>query len=700
MKKGKIITFYSYKGGVGRTMSLANIATILAQWDYKVLVVDWDLEAPGLERYFMNYSSIKLDKKRGVIDLLLRKSSNNKVNWNRYLLDIKIVNKHTLKFLGSGKKGSDYFDKLKKLDIDSLYEKNSGFEFFERLRDEWKSEFDYILIDSRTGITDNVGICTIQLPDIVFVFTNTNEQSVLGTKEIIERINFSQQSQPYDRQNLIIFPILSRFDTTTEFEISQVWIKKVSETLTNVYNDWLPLKVELKEFIEKTKIPYFPYFSFGEKLSVLEQGYSDPASMGYAYESLASIIVNNFENINSFINNRSSYINHAKKTYSESSFIKIIGVGGGGSNAVTHMYNLGIQGVDYCICNTDSQALDTSPVPVKVHLGKRELGPGNIPAVGREAALETVDEIKELLEHHTKMVFITAGMGGGTGTGAAPVVAQVAQELDILTVGIVTLPFGFEGRKRMQQALEGLEEMRKHVDTLLIISNDKLREEYGNMKLTEAFKRADDVLTTAAKGIAEIITVTGYINVDFEDVNTVMRRSGKAIMGSAKAEGENRALNAIEDAMRSPLLNDSNIAGAQNILLYITSGEDEVSLDEVLEITDYIQQTCGNTAEVIWGNGKDDTLGNNIAITIIATGFNEKIKDNISSKQKNEIESKSNDRNKRLKELSIPRSVEDIEHTPAYKRRSDNLVEIRKLKDNRKKEEIQPSKSTKNKKGN
>jgi len=305
----------------------------------------------------------------------------------------------------------------------------------------------------------------------------------------------------------------------------------------------------------------------------------------------------------------------------QSNIIKVIGVGGGGSNAVSHMYHQGIKGVDFILCNTDSQALDTSPVPVKVHLGKRELGAGNIPAVGRESALETVDEIKALLEHHTKMLFITAGMGGGTGTGAAPVVAQVAHEMDILTVGIVTLPFGFEGRKRRQQALEGLEEMRKHVDTLLIISNDKLREEYGNMKLTEAFKRADDVLTTAAKGIAEIITVTGYINVDFEDVNTVMRKSGKAIMGSAKAEGENRALKAIEDAMRSPLLNDSNIAGAENILLYITSGDDEVSLDEVLEITDYIQQTCGNTAEVIWGNGKDETLGNNIAITIIATGF-------------------------------------------------------------------------------
>ncbi|HQO51083.1 MAG TPA: cell division protein FtsZ, partial [Bacteroidales bacterium] len=195
----------------------------------------------------------------------------------------------------------------------------------------------------------------------------------------------------------------------------------------------------------------------------------------------------------------------------QSNIIKVIGVGGGGSNAVTHMYHQGIKGVDFVLCNTDSQALDTSPVPNKIHLGKRQLGAGNIPAVGREAAIETSDEIKDLLEPHTKMLFITAGMGGGTGTGAAPVVAKIARDLDILTVGIVTLPFSFEGKKRRQQAIEGIDELRKHVDTLLIISNDKLREEYGNMRLTEAFKKADDVLTTASKGIAEIITVTGYI---------------------------------------------------------------------------------------------------------------------------------------------------------------------------------------------
>lgn len=305
----------------------------------------------------------------------------------------------------------------------------------------------------------------------------------------------------------------------------------------------------------------------------------------------------------------------------QSNIIKVIGVGGGGSNAVTHMYRQGIKGVDFVLCNTDAQALDVSPVPNKIHLGKRQLGAGNIPSVGREAAIETINEIRELLEPHTKMLFITAGMGGGTGTGAAPVVASVANELDILTVGIVTLPFSFEGRKRRQQALEGIDELRKYVDTLLIISNDKLREEYGDMKLTDAFKKADDVLTIASKSIAEIITVTGYINVDFEDVKTVMKNSGKAIMGSAKAEGENRAIKAIEEAMRSPLLNDSNIAGAKNILLYITSGKEEVTLDEVHEITDYIQSICGDAAEVIWGNGEDQSLGNSIAITIIATGF-------------------------------------------------------------------------------
>ena len=304
-------------------------------------------------------------------------------------------------------------------------------------------------------------------------------------------------------------------------------------------------------------------------------------------------------------------------------YIKVIGVGGGG-NAVNHMLAEGIQGVDFVLCNTDYQALMRSTVPTKVHLGKRQLGAGNDPAVGREAALSSEEEIDKILDENTQMVFVTAGMGGGTGTGAAPVVARIAKDKGILTVGIVTIPFECEGRRRKQQAQAGIEELRKHVDTLIVISSDKLRDTYGNMKLTDAFKMADDVLATAAKGIAEIITVTGYVNVDFEDVKTVMRDSGKAIMGTGRARGENRAEEAIKLAINSPLLNDNNIEGAKNILIYITSGSDEVSLDEVVEITEYAQSICGNSSDVIWGNGVDESLGEDISVTLIATGFDSK----------------------------------------------------------------------------
>jgi len=306
------------------------------------------------------------------------------------------------------------------------------------------------------------------------------------------------------------------------------------------------------------------------------------------------------------------------------SIIKVIGVGGGGSNAVNHMYRQGINGVDFLICNTDQQALDASPVPTKVQLGTALTsgrGAGSIAEVGHNAALENYDEIRQLLSDGTRMVFITAGMGGGTGTGAAPVIAQIAKEMGILTVGIVTYPFQFEGKKRAKQAEEGITQLRQNVDTLLVVCNDKLREMYGNLSLKEAFGKADDILTTAAKGIAEVITVTGYINVDFEDVRTVMSNSGVAIMGSAKASGENRALRAVQEAMASPLLNDNNIKGANYILLNITSGISEVMMDEIAEITDYIQDEAGSTAEIIWGTGMDETLGDNISVTLIATGF-------------------------------------------------------------------------------
>ncbi|NOX45560.1 MAG: cell division protein FtsZ [Chlorobi bacterium] len=318
----------------------------------------------------------------------------------------------------------------------------------------------------------------------------------------------------------------------------------------------------------------------------------------------------------------------------QSSIIKVIGVGGGGGNAVSHMFNQGIEGVDFIVCNTDAQAMKMSPVPTKIQLGERGLGAGSVPAVGKESAIENIEDIKQLLDKNTKMLFITAGMGGGTGTGAAPVIAEVAKEMGILTVGIVTLPFAFEGRKRKLQAEAGIDELKQSVDTLLVIGNDKLRDVHGNLKLSEAFQQADNILTVAAKGIAEIITVTGYINVDFEDVKTVMKDSGTAIMGSATAEGENRAMEAVETALSSPLLNDNHIVGADNILLYVSSGAEEITMDEVVEITDYIQEEAGQNAEIIWGNGIDESLGNKISITLVATGFKT---DSVDGKPKRKI---------------------------------------------------------------
>ncbi len=307
-----------------------------------------------------------------------------------------------------------------------------------------------------------------------------------------------------------------------------------------------------------------------------------------------------------------------------SSIIKVVGVGGGGSNAVNHMYNKGIKDVNFVVCNTDGQALLNSPVAVKIQLGEsltEGRGAGNKPDIGREAALENIDRITEVLSGNTKMVFITAGMGGGTGTGAAPVIARVASELGILTVAIVTIPFAFEGQQRINQAIEGINEMQKYVDSLLVINNEKLREIYGNLKISHAFSKADDVLATAAKGIAEIITVHGYINVDFADVQTVMTSSGVAIMGSGTASGEDRAVKAIGEALTSPLLNNNDITGAKSILLNITSGTEEISMDEVGEITDFVNQAANKSALVIWGTGSDESLGDAISVTIIATGF-------------------------------------------------------------------------------
>jgi len=308
----------------------------------------------------------------------------------------------------------------------------------------------------------------------------------------------------------------------------------------------------------------------------------------------------------------------------QSSIIKVLGIGGGGSNAVNHMWKQGIKDVDFVVCNSDAQALENSPVPVKIQLGESQTegrGAGNKPVIGKEAALESLEDIKEVLEGSTRMVFLTAGMGGGTGTGAAPVIAQTARELGVLTVAIVTIPFRFEGQQRINQAIEGINELKEYVDSLLVINNEKLREIYGDLKLSEAFARADDVLSIAAKGIAEIITVHGYINVDFADVETVMRDSGVAILGSGSASGEGRAVKAIESALSSPLLNNNDITGADNILLNIKSGDNEISMDEVGEITDYVSNTASKNVTIIWGTGVEKDLGDEISVTIIATGF-------------------------------------------------------------------------------
>jgi len=308
----------------------------------------------------------------------------------------------------------------------------------------------------------------------------------------------------------------------------------------------------------------------------------------------------------------------------EPSIIKIIGVGGAGSNAVTYMYKQGIVGVDYAICNTDSQAMSLSPVPVKISLGQsltEGMGAGNKPSRGRQACQESIDDINRFLGDGTRMVFITAGMGGGTGTGAAPIIAKAAQELGILTVGIVTLPFTFEGNTRVVNGNEGLEELRKNVDCLVVISNDKLRDIFGNLTFKQAFGQADNILCTAAKGIAEIITVPGYVNVDFEDVNTTMRGSGVAMMGTASVEGENRAFRAVDEALRSPLLMENDIYGAKNLLVNITSGVKEVTMDEIFEITRFVQEKAGENANLIWGNCYDERLGEKLSVTVIATGF-------------------------------------------------------------------------------
>lgn len=311
------------------------------------------------------------------------------------------------------------------------------------------------------------------------------------------------------------------------------------------------------------------------------------------------------------------------------SIIKVIGVGGGGSNAVNHMYRQGIKDVEFVVCNTDLQALNSSPVPTKLQIGTaltEGLGCGANPKVGRAAAIESKEIIRDMLEG-TKMVFITAGMGGGTGTGAAPIIAKIAKEMDVLTVGIVTMPFGWEGKKKYAHAQHGIDQLRSACDTVLVILNDQVRSMFGNLAISSAFGQADNVLTTAAKGIAEIITLSGYVNVDFQDVRTVMRNAGAAVMGSAETSGQDRAIRAAQQALESPLLDNRDIMGAKRILLSIISGDEaELQMDELSMITEYIQGQAGDECEVIFGHGLDSTLGEKIRVTVIATGFAQEVK--------------------------------------------------------------------------
>jgi len=351
----------------------------------------------------------------------------------------------------------------------------------------------------------------------------------------------------------------------------------------------------------------------------------------------------------------------------KSNVMKVMGVGGGGSNAVNYMYKQGIKGVDFIVCNTDSQALEESPVPNKIQLGvnlTEGLGAGANPEIGKLAALESYEELKNLLETQTKMLFITAGMGGGTGTGAAPIIAEMAKEFDILTVGIVTIPFNFEGKNRELQAIKGLEKLKRSVDSLIIINNNKLREVYGNLGFKEGFSKADEVLATAAKGVAQVITHHYTQNIDLKDAKTVLSNSGTAIMGSSTASGSNRANEAVIKALDSPLLNDNKIEGSKNVLLLIISGTDEITIDEIGEINEHIQNETGNSANIIMGVGEDLDLGNNISVTVIATGFgDEKQQSLVSSETKKVIYTLDEDHpfEKKLIEEDLDEETEIIE---------------------------------------
>lgn len=381
----------------------------------------------------------------------------------------------------------------------------------------------------------------------------------------------------------------------------------------------------------------------------------------------------------------------------QSNVIKVIGVGGGGSNAINHMFQQGIKGVDFVICNTDAQALENSPVPNKIQLGvstTEGLGAGADPQVGEKAAVESFDDIKGMLNSNTKMVFVTAGMGGGTGTGAAPIIAKQAKDMGILTVGIVTIPFQFEGRTRNEQAQVGVENLRRHVDSLIVINNNKLREVYGNLGFKAGFSKADEVLATASRGIAEVITHHYTQNIDLRDAKTVLSNSGTAIMGSAQASGANRATDAISKALDSPLLNDNKITGAKNVLLLIISGSEEITIDEIGEISDHIQAEAGHSANIIMGVGEDENLDESISVTIIATGFDVEQQNEIVNTEAKKIIHTLEDEQKAEHELSPKKTSSSYQAAPEPKKEEKKIVHTLSLEEEEEVKEEPESKHT------
>lgn len=642
---GSVITFYSYKGGVGRTMALANLACLLSKAGKKVLLIDWDLEAPGLHHFFIDDNK----DQDGLIDLMTeinnkilnRKIKNEDIAYIEYfnsniknfiVADFPVSfkgdrNKYSIDLMKSGKFDSSYSSKIIEFNWINFYSNSPS--FFRTFANFLGTIYDYVLIDSRTGFADTSGICTMLMPERLVLIFAPNDQNLEGVLDVAKQAR-TYRINSLDDRTLAIYPLPSRIDSNNTTQ-RPIWLNKYTKWFKDFFIENYHLdSCNLKYYFEKSSIRYIHDYAFGENLPVLSESITDNKNISNDYNNFLSILIQDepiwelptkarwersiadgviYDNYDEFIPN-----------------IKVIGVGGGGSNAVSRMYEQRIRGVEFFVCNTDSQSLSRCVVPNKIKLGNSGLGAGANPSIGRDAAVQIADEIKEILSLKTSLLFIVAGMGGGTGTGASPVIAKIAHELDILTIGIVTKPFGFEGKKREAQAYAGISELMKWVDTLIEIPGDKLLESEIDMKLSQAFGKADDILATAVKGIAEIMTVPGRINVDFDDIKSILKDSGNATMSMGIARGPDRAVKAVEMALNSFSFHDTNIYEAQNVMLYITSGKLEISLEELNDITGYITTHTHEDANVIWGDGFDNRLVDEISITLIATGFRE-IKD-------------------------------------------------------------------------